>query len=280
LGLTASQWFRLVKLACQVIRGIDPQVMIVIAIVPQYLPSRGYTPYTFLDRLIRDGVEFDGIMLEFSTPISAKFTSSGYPAIEWIDTQLDVFVDLGKQLLIRFSGIPANGDEPSRQAWLEECYASLIEKQTVVGIYWDEKDHHPAKLTAVNWPQTPAEPSISLESAETIFKFIRDHSSKGRSKTDANGQVVISAYAGIYDIQVEGLSGVAQAHVYRGEERRLDLYFPDIEATRLSSLDDSSDQTAVPQNGVTPAFINGIYLVIIVILGLGLFSWYKYKGKR
>ncbi len=280
LGLTASQWFRLVKLACQVVRRIDPQAMIIIAIIPQYLPSRGYTPYTFLDRLIREGVDFDGIILEFSAPISAKFTSAGYPAIEWIDTQVDVFVDLGKQLILRFSGIPAVKNDSSRQTWLEECYGTLFEKSTVMGIYWDESEHHPAKLTAVNWPVAQTETEPSSESAETILKFIREHSSKGESKTDANGQVMIDAFAGIYDIRVEGLNVVTRAHIYRGEERRLDLFFPDHDATRLSNLDASTGKTTTTDDGETPVVNTGIVLFVTLILGLGLYYCYKSQGKK
>ncbi|MBN2257555.1 MAG: hypothetical protein JW704_07000, partial [Anaerolineaceae bacterium] len=70
MSLTASQWVRLVKLACETIRMEAPWARIVIEIIPQYLPMLGYTPYTFLDNLIRGGVGFDGIMMVFSRPIA------------------------------------------------------------------------------------------------------------------------------------------------------------------------------------------------------------------
>jgi len=281
LGLTASQWFRLVKLACQVIRQINPQATIVFEVIPQYLPSRGYTPYTFLDNLIRDGVTFDGIMLVFSPPLTARFTSTGYPALEWIDSQVDVFTDLGKQLIIRFSGVTVIKDEESRQAWLEDIYSALFRKQTVIGIYWDEVNRYPAKLTAVNWPVDKTKATPSSGSAETILKIIRARTSLGEVVTDSNGQTVINAYAGIYDIHVEGIDGNTRTHIYRGEERRLDLVFPDQEATRLSVQGGSLDQTENKEGDKTgTSTIIGLVIVGTLMLGSGLYCWYKRRLKN
>ncbi|MGA9398953.1 MAG: hypothetical protein WBV22_11920 [Anaerolineaceae bacterium] len=281
LGFSAGQWLRLVKLSCQVIRQIDPQATIVFEVVPQYLPSRGYTPYTFLDTLIRDGVTFDAIMLVFSPPITAKFTSAGYPSVEWVDTQMDVFTDLGKQLIIRFSGVTIIKDEDSRQAWLEDSYSVLFKKQTVIGIYWDEVNRYPVKLTSVSWPVVKSEATPSSRSVATILEFIRARTCLGKVVTDSNGQVVINAYAGIYDIQVEGILGNTHSHIYRGEERRLELVFPDQEATRLIGQNGSLGQTdSKKDNQIPETLIIGLISVVTLTLGSGLYYWYKRRSKK
>ncbi len=277
LDLTSGQWIRLVKLACQIIRQIAPQATIVIEVIPQYLPSRGYKPYTFLDTLIREGVGFDDIMLVFSPPLTAKFTAAGYPAPEWISEQADVFNDLGKQIIIRLSGVSVIQDEESRQAWLEQLYQTLINKQTVVGLYWDEIDRFPAKLIAVSWPIAPTD-IPSSKSAETILGFIRSRTSVGEGMTDLNGQVVIIADAGLYDIRINGISGNTQTHIHRGEERRLEIIFPEQGTTRFPGRGGSLEGSG--NAGQRPIILVSLAIVVTLVVGTVLYYWHKRRSNN
>jgi hypothetical protein len=284
LNLTVSQWSKLVKLACQTIREYAPQASIVIEIIPQYLPSHSYKPYTFLDDLIRDGVGYDGIMMVFSPPVSTRSTKEGYPDIAWTSAQVDVFSDLGKQLLVRFSGVTEVNDEATRQTWLEEMYSELFSKETVIGIYWDETLRFPAKLIEVTWPPTPTAPSSSTEITVPMLAFIQDHTTSGMTATDANGQVVIYGYAGEYEIQVAGIPGVIRSHIYRGEERRLDVALENEEATTTTftqrggpTNDDgeTSGKAKLPKQTIVILLIAATFL-----LGFGYYSWKKFKKAR
>lgn len=280
LNMTVSQWSRLVKLACQTIREQAPRARIVIEIIPQYLPSRSYKPYTFLDDLIRDGVGYDGIMMVFSPPVSTRLTKEGYPDVAWTSAQVDVFSDLGKQLLVRFSGVTVTKDETARQTWLEEMYSELFRKQTVIGIYWDEILRFPAKLTEVTWPPTPAVPSVSAEITVPMLAFIQDHTTSGTLETDANGQAIIHGYAGEYEIRVEGIPGVMTVHIYRGEERRLDFAIP-TGATPQHTDQAGPSFLIEPENMVTgdsktAIIVLGIAVVLMATLGVGV--WKKERG--
>lgn len=283
LGFTASQWLRLVKLTCQVIHQINPHATIVIEVIPQYLPSQGYTPYTFLDTLIRDGVSFDGIMLVFSPPITARFSSTGYPEVKWVGSQVNVFSDLGKRLIVRFSGVTVIKSEASRQIWLNEMYDALFSKQTVIGIYWDEINHYPVKLTSAKWPAGTLEAAPSSRSAESILGFISSRTSSGEEQTDANGQVVIEAFAGEYDIRIDGIIETTRTHIYRGEERRMALSLPGAEATRSPVGENGLDQKGVlSRDGgkLSTATTIGWIFTAVLILGLGLYYWLKRKSKQ
>jgi hypothetical protein len=283
LNLAVSQWSKLVKLACQTIRKYAPQAVIVIEVVPQYLPSRSYKPYTFLDDLIREGVGYDGIMMVFSPPVTARFTREGYPDIGWTSAQVDVFSDLGKQLLVRFSGVTVVDDETARQAWLEEMYSELFSKQTVIGMYWDETLRFPAKLIEVTWPPTPAAPTSSAEITVPMLAFIHDHITSGMIATDANGQVVIYGYAGEYEIQVAGIPGVITSHIYRGEERRLDIAVGNGEVTATANQPGGLTHTDGNAAGKSelPKWTIAILLVAATfLLGIGYYTWNKLKKAR
>ena len=245
--LTRSQWLKLVKLACQTIRQLAPQARIVIEVIPQYLPDIGYKPYTFLNDLIREGAGFDGIMLVFSRPIATYVSNSGYPHVNWVSGQVAVYSDLGKQMFVRFSGIPLIGVESDRQVWLEEMYLALYGKQTVVGIYWDEVLLYPARLFDVAWPAKPAQSPASAGITAPMLSFISDRTSSGVVKTDGKGQAIIYGYAGEYEIQVEGLSEVFQAHIFRGQERHLDISLPVAETAVPGMLQSPTDK---PQSEV------------------------------
>lgn len=284
LNLTVSQWSKLVKLACQTIREYAPQAVIVIEIVPQYLPSRSYKPYTFLDDLIRDGIGYDGIMMVFSPPVSTRSTKEGYPDVAWTSAQVDVFSDLGKQLLVRFSGVTVVDDEVTRQTWLEEMYSELYSKETVVGIYWDETLRFPAKLIGVAWPPTPTAPSSSADITVPMMTFIRDHTTSGMITTDANGQVVIYGYAGDYEIRVAGIPGVISSHIYRGEERRLDVAYGNEEATATTFTQpggpiyndgETSVKVELPKQTIVILLI-----AVTFLLGFGYYTWKKLKKAR
>lgn len=284
LNLTVSQWTKLVKLTCQTIREFAPQARIVIEIIPQYLPSYSYKPYTFLDDLIRDGVGYDGIMMVFSPPMATRFTKEGYPDIGWVSDQVDVFSDLGKQLLVRFSGVTVVKDETTRQIWLGEMYGELFSKQTVIGIYWDETLRYPAKLIAVTWPPTPTAPSESAEITEPILGFIQDHTTSGVVETDGNGQAILYGYAGEYKLQVAGIQGEMTAHIYRGEERRLDFAMP-------TGKTPQQNDTVVPfvyvdpeetgKGSPTPAilFLGGAAL-LMAVLGVAVWKRENRNGRN
>jgi hypothetical protein len=88
-------------------------------------------------------------MLAFSPPVCSRFTSTGYPLGEWVVAQAEIYADLGKQLIIRFSGVKTLKDEAARQQWLDGIYAALFNTQIVVGIHWDEVKKYPAQLIAI-----------------------------------------------------------------------------------------------------------------------------------
>jgi hypothetical protein len=280
LGFTTGQWYKLVKLACQTIRAEAPRAVILIEIIPQYLPGLRYTPYTFLDTLIRDGVSFDGILMVFSPPVAARFDPQGYPAVDWISSQMDVFSDLGKKMLVRFSGITAIEDEKSRLAWVSEVYAALFVKPTVAGIYWDESERFPVKLTAASWAPLSTLQAPTSAITTPMLDFVRAHTTIGTTETDANGMVAIHAFAGEYAIEVDGIPGVTQAHIYRGEERYLDIEFGEGESTLAAGLrgnpplmdEESHSWIGLPMQTVIILGIAAIFLT-----GLGYFVWKKRK---
>jgi hypothetical protein len=279
--LTHSQWLKLVNLTCQTIREQAPWSRIVIEIVPQYLPDIGYKPYTFLNDLIRDGASFDGIMMVFSRPIATYVSDSGYPHVNWVSGQVVVYSDLGKQMFVRFSGIPLIGLETDRQAWLEELYEVLFSKPTVVGLYWDEVKLFPARLFDVAWPATPAVSRASADITAPMLAFISDRTSSGALDTDGSGQAIIYGYAGDYEIRVEGQGEVFQAHIFRGQERRLDIPLPvaDTATPEPSSQPDTQPQSEM-QDKLDLSTRISILLSILVITGLGVAVWFRENRKK
>jgi hypothetical protein len=279
--LTRSQWLKLVNLACQTIRTLAPRARIVIEIIPQYLPDIGYKPYTFLNDLIRDGTSFDGIMMVFSRPIATYVSNSGYPHVNWVSGQVAVYSDLGKQMFVRFSGIPLVGAEADRQVWLEEMFGVLYGKQTVVGIYWDEVQLFPARLFEVAWPAKPAEPPASAGITAPMLSFISDRTSSGVIETDTSGQAVIYGYAGDYAIRVEGREEVFQAHIFRGQERHLEIPLP----VAITAVPDVLESQTVPlesgeDNAISSSTLIGMAFAATVLAGLGVAVWVKERKVR
>jgi hypothetical protein len=275
LDLSVSQWPKLVKMACQVIHEQAPGASIVIEIIPQHLPSRSYKPYSFLDGLIREGANYDGIMMVFSPPIFTRFTKTGYPSNAWVDSQVDVYSDLGKRLLVRFSGVTSTGVEADRQAWLEEMYSELRERPMVRGVYWDELLRFPYKLTEVSWAATPPEELATSEITIPLLTFIRDRTSSGMLETDSTGMATIYAFAGEYEITVEGIPGVTFTHIYRGEERRLDITLPNKATPQQNDQIDSFVQTAPEKIGgrVSAPVVLFIAGTVILMIVLGVAVW-------
>ncbi len=279
--LTRSQWLKLVKLACETIRAQAPQARIVIEIIPQYLPDIGYKPYTFLNDLIRDGTSYDGIMMVFSRPIATYVSNSGYPHVNWVSGQVAVYSDLGKQMFVRFSGIPLVGAETDRQAWLEEMIDVLFSKQTIVGIYWDEVQLFPARLFEAAWPAKPAESPASAGITAPLLSFISDRTSSGVIETDFSGQAVIYGYAGDYVIRVEGREELFQAHIFRGQERHLDIPLP-VEATAVPGLPERPTAQLEPgeENAISSFTLIWMVLTATALAGLGVAVWVKERTVR
>jgi len=282
LDLSVSQWHTLVKLACQVIRAEAPRAKIVIEVIPQYLPSLAYKPYTFLDDLIRDGVGYDGIMIVFSPPVATRFTKEGYPSVAWVNTQVDTFSELGKRVLIRFSGITPTGAEVDRQAWLDEIYKELYDRPMVLGTYWDEILRFPAKLADVKWSLTNTGETATSEITIPMLAFIKDRTSTGTVDTDANGQADLYGYAGDYEITVEGIPGVIKAHIYRGEERRLDLSIGSKEATPAVTRNRATTPT-IQKGGETEVVPVQTFIIMgvvaTILAAFGFYSWKKNRKK-
>jgi hypothetical protein len=279
--LTRSQWLKLVKLACQTIRDQAPQARIVIEVVPQYLPDIGYKPYTFLNDLIRDGTSYDGIMMVFSRPIATYVSNSGYPHVNWVSGQVVVYSDLGKQMFVRFSGIPLIGAETDRQAWLEEMVGLLYSKQTVVGIYWDEVKLFPARLFEAAWPIKPAESPASADISVPMLSFISDRTSSGVIETDTSGQAVIYGYAGDYEIRIKGREEVFHAHIFRGQERHLEIPSP-VEVTAAPGV---LERQAVQlesgeDNAISTFTLIGMVLAAAALASLGVAVWVKERKAR
>jgi len=279
--LTRSQWLKLVKLACQMIRAQAPGARIVIEVIPQYLPDVGYKPYTFLNDLIRDGASFDGIMMVFSRPIATYVSNSGYPHVNWVSGQIAVYSDLGKQVFVRFSGIPLVGSEADRQTWLEDMYSMLFSKPTVVGIYWDEVKLFPARLFEVAWPAKPAKSLASAGITAPMLTFISDRTSSGVIETDANGQAVIYGYAGDYEIVVEGRGEAFQAHIFRGQERQLAIPLP-VTGTAVPDLQKYPPSQSQPEiaNTISTSTLIGMILATVSLFGLGVAVWLKERKAR
>ena len=279
--LTRSEWLKLVKLACLTIRTQAPHARIVIEIIPQYLPDIGYKPYTFLNDLIRDGTSFDGIMMVFSRPIATFVSNSGYPHVNWVSGQVAVYSDLGKQMFVRFSGIPLVGVEDDRQVWLEEMFDVLFSKQTVVGIYWDEVQLFPDRLFEAAWPVKPAESPASAGITAPMLSFISDRTSSGFIETDTRGQAVIYGYAGDYEIRIEGREEVFHAHIFRGQARHLDIPLP-VEVTAVpAEVERQTTQTeSRGENAISTLTLIGMVLAAATMAGLGVAVWVKERKVR
>jgi hypothetical protein len=278
-SLTPSQWLKLIKLACQTIRAQAPRANIVIEIIPQYLPGLGYKPYTFLNNLILDGVSFDGVMMVFSRPIASYVSKTGYPHMNWVNAQVDIFSDLGKQMYVRFSGVPLVGPESDRQVWLEEMYAELFSRQTVVGIYWDEVKLFPPKLFDVSWPATPAVSPASSGITTPILTFISDRTSSGVIEADASGQAVIYGYAGEYEIRIEGIADVIRAHIYRGQERHLNIsLLAKDTVVEVGKITPTGQPQSSGDNGIATPTLIGMGIAFAMLFGLGVGVWKKEHG--
>jgi hypothetical protein len=146
----------------------------------------------------------------------------------------------------------------------------------VVGIFWDEVKLYPARLFEVAWPAKPAESTASAGITLPMLTFISDRTSSGFVETDASGQAVIYGYAGDYLIRVEGIGEAIQAHIYRGQERRLELSIP-VEVTAVPAYENgtNTDPQFESTKTVSGATTIGMILAAASLLGLGVATWVK-----
>ncbi len=230
-GFDEEQVIDIIATSVKAIRAAAPQARIIVNNAsPGGEDKKGMHPYYFLQDVIKAGVDFDIVGLQFYYNGYTWGYDMPRRSLASMGQLLDEYAALGKEVHVTEFSVPSASlmhhagywgqawSEELQAAYLRAAYTIFFSKPHVQAItWWDANDdssfiYHGGLLGEENRPKP---------SYYALKQLIRSWTTSGRGVTDARGQVVFRGFGGAYRVTVtEQESGLSLSLELTVKERR------------------------------------------------------------